>query len=188
MIEDNKIVLDEDQQRSLVHQVVIGRSRDPRVQLIRSIMTSAMAFCIDFFLLMLFVNLLFKRYVDGGATLFWVDLLNNHLFELFGTSLSVKSAIILLSSIVSYLAGTLFVYFLSISWVFPDRSVKKRHHEIVIFYLLAGIGVSLNALLIWRLTKNGAVPISIAKIIAGTLIFFFNFTARKVVLFRNKKA
>lgn len=178
---------DEKQVRPLIHQLVIGRSRDPRVQLIRSVFTSNISFILDFLLLQLFVNLIFRSITPDSLPPQWMGGLADFVLRTFGRELSAYSLIVVISSLVSYLTGTLVLYILSIKWVFSDRSVKNPHHERLIFFILAGIGLGLNSLMIWALAARTGLPVGVSKVISGVTIFFFNFTARKLLLFRNKR-
>ena len=176
-----------DNKRLFIHKLIIGRSENAKIQIIRSIITSNIAFIIDFSMLILMVEIIFKSFIHSNIELSLLDMINDKLNCFFNITLSRRTFLIVFSSIFSYLVGTIVLYFLSIKWVFSDRSISNKHYELIIFYILAAIGVILNALFIWLLTSKELFSVPIAKIVAGVVIFFFNFSARKLILFRNKK-
>jgi len=90
----------------------------------------------------------------------------------------------LISNGIGFMAGTTFLYVLSVRWVFSRRSVANRHAEYWIFILIGGAGVALNEILIWTFTEHVGLYYLLSKIVAGSTVFFFNFFTRKYILFR----
>lgn len=88
----------------------------------------------------------------------------------------------LLSSVISFMSGTLFNYFLCIGWIFDIRVIKKRHQEFLYYILITGIGLVINTLIIWLLTEYLGVYFMISKIVAVFITFWWNFLARKYFL------
>ncbi|MCK5153541.1 MAG: GtrA family protein [Spirochaetales bacterium] len=89
----------------------------------------------------------------------------------------------LIAGATGFITGTTFLYFLSITWIFQTRNVNNKIYEFMIFILLGFIGGSLNTLFLWLLTDKIEMFYMLSRIAAATLIFFFNFTARKIILF-----
>lgn len=90
----------------------------------------------------------------------------------------------LISAGIGFFIGTSVSYALSILWVFERRSLRDKRLEYFIFIFIGLMGVGLNELLIWFFTEKLNVYYLISKILSGSSIFFFNFFARRRVLFR----
>jgi putative flippase GtrA len=89
----------------------------------------------------------------------------------------------LLSAAVSFLAGTTVSYVLSIVWVFPTRRFSTRLLEYGLFIAVGLVGLSLNEALLWAFTEPLGIFYMASKILAAAIIFFWNFWARKLLLF-----
>ncbi|MBN2051616.1 MAG: GtrA family protein [Spirochaetales bacterium] len=92
-----------------------------------------------------------------------------------------------LSACIGFYAGTNVTYFLSITWIFPHRSLKSKILEYILFFAVGTVGVGLNALLLWFFTEVTGLYYLLSKIISGSTVFFWNFYARKHILFRERK-
>jgi putative flippase GtrA len=90
----------------------------------------------------------------------------------------------LLSNGIGFLAGTTLNYLLCIVWVFSKRTVKNRHLEYWLFIVIGASGVGLNELFIWTFTDTIGIYYLYSKIIAGCIVFSYNFLTRKYLLFR----
>ena len=90
----------------------------------------------------------------------------------------------LLSAGISFLLGTSVGYFLSILWVFPVRRYSSRVVEYALFIFVGLVGLGLNEVLLWALTEKVGIYYLASKAIAASVIFFWNFSARKFLLFR----
>ena len=91
------------------------------------------------------------------------------------------------SACISFYVGTNVTYILSVAWIFPHRSVKNKIIEYLIFFAVGTVGVGLNALLLWFFTEVTGIYYLLSKIISGSSVFFWNFYARKHILFRQKQ-
>ena len=90
----------------------------------------------------------------------------------------------LLSAGISFLLGTSVGYFLSSLWVFPVRRYSSRVVEYALFIFVGLVGLGLNEVLLWALTEKVGIYYLASKAIAASVIFFWNFSARKFLLFR----
>jgi putative flippase GtrA len=123
----------------------------------------------------------FFRYFFVGGTAFAVDfLLLAFLTEIAGINY-------LLSAAISFIAGLICNYFLSIKWVFNERKLSSPWIEFFLFGIIGLIGLGLNVVIIWFFTEKISVYYLYSKIIATVIIFFWNFFARKLALFTNLK-
>jgi putative flippase GtrA len=90
----------------------------------------------------------------------------------------------LFSAGISFLLGTSASYLLSVRWVFPVRRYASRRVEYALFVVVGTVGLGLNELLLWAFTEGLGIYYLASKMIAACLIFFWNFAARKLLLFR----
>ncbi|MBS1169654.1 MAG: polysaccharide synthesis protein GtrA [Burkholderiaceae bacterium] len=89
----------------------------------------------------------------------------------------------LLSATIGFFIGTTLNYLLSTHWVFSVRSVSNRRKEFTLFAAIGVAGVALNAGIIAFQVELIGIPYSLAKLVATSMILFFNFGARKWLLF-----
>ncbi len=90
------------------------------------------------------------------------------------------------AGIIGFVAGTSLLYFLSVSWIFTSRRINNKFYEYLIFIFLGLIGGFLNILILWLLTDKIGIYYIYSRLIAATLVFFFNFIGRKIILFTKK--
>ncbi|MBE3063810.1 MAG: GtrA family protein [Spirochaetes bacterium] len=89
----------------------------------------------------------------------------------------------LISAGISFLVGTTVSYVLSVTWVFPVRRFSSKAVEYLLFIAVGVIGLGLNEVLLWVFTEPLGIFYMASKVIAAALIFFWNFGARKFLLF-----
>jgi putative flippase GtrA len=109
---------------------------------------------------------------------FWLD---------FGTLALLTEAAglhYLVSAGISFLLGTTVSYILSVVWVFEVRRFASKAAEYTLFVLVGAVGLGLNEALMWLFTEPIGLHYLASKAVAATLIFGWNFGARKWLLFR----
>ena len=89
----------------------------------------------------------------------------------------------ILSATAAFIAGLLCNYILSVYWVFNERALSNKLAEFLVFSLIGVIGLLLNDGLIWTLTEAGKMHYLASKVLAAIVIFFWNFFARRQILF-----
>lgn len=89
----------------------------------------------------------------------------------------------LLSAVLAFTAGLLVNYTLSILWVFRGERSWKPAAEFTAFTIIGLIGAGLNELIIWLGTDVAGLHYLLSKLISTALVFFWNFFARKILLF-----
>jgi len=89
----------------------------------------------------------------------------------------------LLSAALSFLVGATVSWALSVIWVFPVRRFSSKAVEYLLFIAVGVVGLGLNEALLWVFTEPLGIFYMASKVIAAALIFFWNFGARKLVLF-----
>lgn len=92
----------------------------------------------------------------------------------------------LVSAGISFLLGTTVSYVLSVVLVFPSRRFSSRAVEYALFIVVGAVGLGLNEALLWVLTERLAIFYLASKLIAAAIIFFWNFGARKFLLFPRR--
>ena len=121
------------------------------------------------------------RYLVSGGTAFLVDAgLLALLTECFGREH------LLLWTAIAFAAGLVITYLFSILWVFNRRNMKSRAAEITVFALIGVSGLGLTELLMWLFADKAGMHYLVAKVATTVLVFFWNFAAKKLLLFRNK--
>lgn len=89
----------------------------------------------------------------------------------------------LVSAAIAFILGLLTNYVLSILWVFPKRTLADKRIEFLIFSIIGLIGLGFNELIIWFFTELIHFHYLISKIFSTIVVFFWNFLARKKILF-----
>lgn len=89
----------------------------------------------------------------------------------------------LLAAGFSFLVGTTLSYLLSILWVFPVRRFSSKAAEYLLYIAVGVVGLGLNEALLWFFTETVGIFYMVSKACAGSLIFFWSFGARKLILF-----
>ena len=121
------------------------------------------------------------RYLVSGGPAFLVDAgLLALLTECFGREH------LLLWTAIAFAAGLVITYLFSILWVFDRRNMKSRAAEITVFALIGVSGLGLTELLMWLFADKAGMHYLVAKVATTVLVFFWNFAAKKLLLFRNK--
>lgn len=120
---------------------------------------------------------LLKTIVASQAA-FWLD------FGILALLTEAAGLHYLASAAVAFLAGTTLSYVLSVVWVFDTRRVASKAAEYALFVLVGAVGLALNEGLLWLFTEALGLHYLLSKVVAATLIFGWNFAARKLLLFR----
>jgi len=127
----------------------------------------------------------FLRYMVTGGVAFVAD------FGLFALCLYGFGWHYLLANLVGLVAGLVLNYAMSILWVFTacKRILKtQKGIEFVLFALVGIAGVGINQLLMYLMVDGIGINEMVSKMIAAVLVLMWNFGARKLMLFRGKKA
>lgn len=120
----------------------------------------------------------FIRYTVAGCVALGVDVL----VLLAGTEwLGLHY---LVSAAAGFSAGVTASYAASIHWVFEKRNVANRTIEFQMFVLVGVVGLALTQVLMWSLTELAGWHYSNSKLLAAAVVYLWNFSARKLLLFR----
>lgn len=119
----------------------------------------------------------FVRYFFAGGSAFLVDSTILYLLTQFGGFHYLTAASM------GFMAGIIYTYALSVSWVFDHRVCSNRWQEFSVFAVIGLTGLAMNAGIMWLLTDAIGFHYLLSKVGAAAMIFLFNFYARKALLF-----
>ena len=83
----------------------------------------------------------------------------------------------------SFVAGACIAYSLSVRFVFSEHKLHNRRTEFLGFIALGGIGIAVNAAVIYAAVAWFGLHYLIAKCVAAGCSFGCNFVARRQLLF-----
>lgn len=119
------------------------------------------------------------RYLFAGAAGFTTDFIIlfalTHYFNIY----------YLISATFSFTVGVLVTYLISIYWVFQQKSHHSRVNEFILFVIIGVIGLGLTIMLLWFFTDKLHIYYLVSKMMATIIVYFWNFLARKKILFNN---
>ncbi|HEX2952416.1 MAG TPA: GtrA family protein [Bacillota bacterium] len=123
----------------------------------------------------------FFRYIFVGGSAFVMDFLllyilwnKFHVYYLFAAGFA-------------FVGGILYNYLLSTVWVFNKRSLDNKWLEFFVFTVIGVVGLGLTELFMFIFTDLWHVYVMVSKAFAASLVFLWNFFARKILLFGNSK-
>lgn len=91
------------------------------------------------------------------------------------------------SAAIAFVLGLVANYLLSISWVFRNRGSLSRWQEFLFFAVVGVVGLGFNELIMYACTDLMHIHYMVSKLISTAIVFFWNFFARKYLLFTKKK-
>ena len=120
----------------------------------------------------------FFRYAFVGGAAFAADFATLYICkEFFSMNLIVANSL-------AFIIGLLTNYYISISWVFNKRIIGNSWTEFILFTVIGVIGLGLNTAILWYFTNHVKIDYKISKLIATAIVYFWNFFARKFILFK----
>lgn len=117
------------------------------------------------------------RYFFVGGMAAVVDIT---LFAIFAKFLSYNYLVV---AFFSFIIATLINYLISIRIVFVSGTRHGKKKEVSLVYLVSGVGLLLNLLILYILISLLGVEKISSKVIATGLVFFWNYYARKYFIF-----
>lgn len=133
-----------------------------------------------------FIQFFWYLFVGGLAAI--VDWGVSYL--LFRFAFNEKSSLAAAANGISFVAGLAVNYLISTFWIFKNSNVKSRLKEFLIFAAIGLVGLLLTIGItelfeLWLADATSAFQI-IAKIVSTGVAFFWNFFARKIILYSKK--
>jgi len=92
----------------------------------------------------------------------------------------------LMAAAISFTAGTVVVYWLSVRHVFDYRRLDDWRREFIIFAALGAVGLLVNLLAMYALVSGLGLHYLVAKVGAAGCTFFVNFISRRWMLFSRR--
>lgn len=89
------------------------------------------------------------------------------------------------SAAIAFILGLVTNYLISISWVFQHSGKMNVLQEFTFFAIIGVIGLGLNELIMYVGTDMMHLHYMISKLISTAIVFFWNFFARKFILFNK---
>jgi putative flippase GtrA len=83
----------------------------------------------------------------------------------------------------SFVLATLVNYWLSIRYVFVSGQRFRRRWEMAMVFAVSTAGLAFNAAMLWLCVEHGHFELMTAKITATGAVFFWNYFARRVLIF-----
>ena len=118
------------------------------------------------------------RYFFVGGISAVVDI---GLFAIFASYLEMPWVPV---SICTFIIGTLVNYFLSIRFVFESGArFDKRHHEILGVFLVSGLALLVNQLILFLSIEMLQWHLIVSKCVATGCVFFWNYFGRRRFVF-----
>jgi len=123
----------------------------------------------------------FLKYTIVGAVAFLFD------FGILFALTHFFAVPYLISATISFIVGVIVNYILSLKYVFRERTYSNKIFEFSVFAVIGVVGLGLNDLFLWLITEKLSLYYLLSKIITTAIVFFWNFSARKFILFYKKK-
>jgi putative flippase GtrA len=89
-----------------------------------------------------------------------------------------------LVAIFSFVLATLVNYFLSIKYVFDSGVRFRKRDEVVLVFFASSLGLVANQGILWIFIEVQGMHMILAKIVATGGVFFWNYAARRLFIFR----
>lgn len=88
------------------------------------------------------------------------------------------------SAAIAFILGLVTNYLISISWVFSHTGKMRIWQEFLAFTVIGLIGLALNEGIMYVGTDLLQLHYMVSKLISTAIVFFWNFFARKVLVFK----
>lgn len=123
------------------------------------------------------IYLQFFRYIFVGGTAFVVDFFFLYFFS------DICGIYYLISAILSFVISVVVNYLMSIKWVFNQDNIDNKIMEFNMFLLISTIGLIFTEILLYFFTDVCGIYYLMSKIISAIIVLFWNFIARRVMLY-----
>src|SRR5262245_12638513 len=86
-------------------------------------------------------------------------------------------------NLAGFIAGTLVNYLLSVRFVFESKNFLRRDFEVWLTFIVSSLGVGLETMLIFLEHDVSNLNLNISKLGAAGIVFFWNYGARRFLIF-----
>ena len=118
------------------------------------------------------------RYFLVGGTAAAVDI---GIFAIFAKTLGYNYLVV---GAVGFMLGVMVNYLLSVRHVFESGARFKKHEEIGWVYLISGVGLLVNQLVLYVGIDQLGMEMMLTKLFATGSVFFWNYGARAHFVFK----
>jgi len=117
------------------------------------------------------------RYAVAAAIALALD------FALYAGLIRIADVHYLVAAPAGFMLGLVTIYLLSTRWAFAVRRYVDARLEFTLFAAIGGAGLLLNQAVIYAGVDAADLSPEAAKLVSAALVFGFNFSARKLLLF-----
>ena len=117
------------------------------------------------------------RYAIASAIALALD------FALYAGLIRLAGVHYLVAAPAGFMLGLVTIYLLSAHWAFAVRRYDDARVEFAVFAAIGGAGLLLNQAVIYAGVAEADLSPEAAKLVSAGLVFAFNFSARKLLLF-----
>ena len=117
------------------------------------------------------------RYFFVGGTAALVD------FLVFAALVRSNTLAWFPAALISFTLATAVNYILSVRHVFESGARFARHHEVALVFLVSGIGLAINQMILYLMIQAIGLDALVAKLGATAVVFVWNFSARSRFIF-----
>ena len=124
----------------------------------------------------------FLRYIVIGGSAFVIDVATMYIFKEF----VFRGNYVYLAVFIGYTVGLIYNFFFSCKWVFTNGFSKIKGKELsafIIFTIIGILGLIFTELLMKLFVGILGIYYVFAKIITGAIVMFWNYIARKIIIF-----
>ena len=89
------------------------------------------------------------------------------------------------AAVFAFTAGLLTNFSLSTTWVFPCHSIADRRVEFALFAAIGVVGLLVTELVLWTGSELLLCDYRLSKLVAVGIVLIWNFSLRKLLLFRG---
>ena len=108
-------------------------------------------------------------------------------FALYAGLIRLAGVHYLVAAPAGFMLGLLTIYLLSAHWAFAVRRYDDVRLEFALFAAIGGAGLLLNQAVIYAGVAAADLSPESAKLVSAALVFGFNFSARKLLLFSRHR-
>ena len=128
------------------------------------------------------IRIEFVKYFIAGSLAFLSD------FSVFMALTKGLDVHYLVANAAGFCVGLTVSYLCCIRWVFTHRTYGKAKVELPVFLAISLAMLCVGEVIILALVEVAELTPTIAKIVMTGIVFFGNFTLKKLLLFRRKAA
>ena len=93
----------------------------------------------------------------------------------------------LISTVIGFCIASIVHYLIAIFWVFTISRFKNKSLEISLYFIIGAVGLLFTEIIMWFFTETVGLYYMLSKCIAAMIVLFWNFLARKFILFPSHK-